>query len=1344
MTLMEHTVDSPDISCRVAVSLLRHLQSLGYDVGSLTHGLPVSEQHLLDARKWVSWSVMRELEDRAASAAGNEAIMFDAGLASPTLDALRPEALRVLQMGSPKLAYRCVPQYASLFDRTTKFQTNEVEDGRATVTMSVANPRSFTKHACYYAQGVLAAIPTLWGLPPAEVRELECASQSVGDGAVPASSGHHRRCVYRISWQPRKPTWTTPGRPASAVLRPSAEATTKPEGDRHLRTKTDSRATPTTSQMAKLVDLALQLGRGGAVDDILERAVEAAREIPGVRFPMVLKPEATGAPVIIAPWPGAPDSALRVALKAIGLDFDEETGESPTEKRRVLNGDLLAVVREVMTKRLVTENRNLPDLLSEAWPQSTCDAVQRMTQVTRFVLAPVFVDGRPWATMLFFLDSEVPIAITEMVAAHLGLAVGGALKLDALQRHNAELAALNAVAATIADTLDPDEILDVALRQAVGLLGAESGAAYLREDSGRTLILRAHCGLSEEEVKSVRLISADDGLTGSFLESGDSIQTGDLLDQGPFFEDDSPRGKEGTRIASVNMKIGPGARPDGMLVLTRRGVDGFTDGELSLLIAVAGQVSAALHRAHLHAEVVESEASLDLVLESTAEGITVTDLEGNVVRANAAVARMHAWEGPGQLVGISSLSLIAEKDRPRAIECLKRTVETGSSGLLEYDFLRRDGTEFPAELNATLVKARPGTPARLVAVTRDVSDIRRAQRMLRDSETRYRLITESSSDIISMLTLDGRYKYNSPSLSRMGYTPADLLGKSCWDYIHPDDRTRLEEQLALHVAKGLTVLETLVRERYFEEINFRFLDSENRWHYVESSVCLCEGPDGEGPSLLLSSRDMSARRQAEDAIRDSEQKYRMIFDSANDIILLLDTEGRIVDANLKLEEMSGWKRQDMLGRSIHSLHGALPPDSQAIIAQNFARTMLHEQVAPYEVQMFNAEGRLATVEISDVAVLKSGTIVGDLAILRDVTRRHKKERELKRQKELVDSIMDATPNAVLVVSEDMMLVTANRQASRTLALGDGETQGRPVRDIEALSGVMGSICDVAEGRRDRVEIEVLCTVGGRQRTMAASTVRMDGNQVLVVLSDVTEDRVRQERLYHSHRQASVGEMAGGIAHELNNPLTGIIGLSELLLEEDLPASIREDLRAIHSQALRAAAIVAGLLGFARKHASARMPIQLNQVVEDVLGLRTYEMALHNITVKPSLDPHLPLVQADYFQMQQVVLNIILNAEQAMAEAHGQGTLTVRSRRVGSGVRLSFGDDGPGIPQPDLVRVFDPFFTTKEVGKGSGLGLSICHGIVTAHGGWIRARSDEQQGAEIVLELPAAAGSMAEV
>ncbi|NQT31125.1 MAG: MEDS domain-containing protein [Deltaproteobacteria bacterium] len=238
-------------------------------------------------------------------------------------------------------------------------------------------------------------------------------------------------------------------------------------------------------------------------------------------------------------------------------------------------------------------------------------------------------------------------------------------------------------------------------------------------------------------------------------------------------------------------------------------------------------------------------------------------------------------------------------------------------------------------------------------------------------------------------------------------------------------------------------------------------------------------------------------------------------------------------------------------------------------------------------------------------------------------------------------------------------------------------------------------------------------------------------------SEEKEKQLRQE-LDHSRRLASIGELAAGVAHEINNPLTGIIGFSERLMRKNTDEKINQDLGKINSEARRMAKVVENLLTFARRREPKKQYADMNDVLQETLALRTYELKTSNIEVVTNLATDLPKIIVDFPQIQEVFLNIILNAEQAMTEAHGGGKLIIKTQQIKDYVKVSFTDDGPGIPDEHLDKLFDPFFTTRWEKGGTGLGLSACHSIVTEHGGKIYAKSKPGNGATFVIEFPLAA------
>ncbi len=229
----------------------------------------------------------------------------------------------------------------------------------------------------------------------------------------------------------------------------------------------------------------------------------------------------------------------------------------------------------------------------------------------------------------------------------------------------------------------------------------------------------------------------------------------------------------------------------------------------------------------------------------------------------------------------------------------------------------------------------------------------------------------------------------------------------------------------------------------------------------------------------------------------------------------------------------------------------------------------------------------------------------------------------------------------------------------------------------------------------------------------------------------------QAQLIQSEKLSGIGEFVAGVAHELNNPLTSVMGFSELLKTADTNPKHKRYLEMIHKSALRCQKIVQSLLSFARRHQPERKLSSINELVEGAIEILQYQMRTSNIEVTARLDPGLPKAMVDPHQVQQVFLNIINNGRQAIEAYQPKGWVRIFSETSADKIRIIFQDSGPGISEENLSRVFDPFFTTKDVGKGTGLGLSLCYGIIKEHGGTISVRSKPGQGATFVIELPLA-------
>lgn len=227
----------------------------------------------------------------------------------------------------------------------------------------------------------------------------------------------------------------------------------------------------------------------------------------------------------------------------------------------------------------------------------------------------------------------------------------------------------------------------------------------------------------------------------------------------------------------------------------------------------------------------------------------------------------------------------------------------------------------------------------------------------------------------------------------------------------------------------------------------------------------------------------------------------------------------------------------------------------------------------------------------------------------------------------------------------------------------------------------------------------------------------------------------ETQIMQIEKMSDLGQLIASMVHELNNPLTGVIGYSEILLGFDCDEKIKRILNIIHSEALRCHKIVENLLNFSRQYEPQKEYTQINDVIESTLNLRKYQLDLKNIEVELRLSDNIPKTLADPYGMQQVFMNIINNAQQAMEEYTNQGKLVVETKLEDSRIFISFSNNGPHIPKENIIKIFEPFFTTKAIGKGTGLGLNICKSIVENHGGVIRAESKEGKGAKFIISLP---------
>jgi two-component system NtrC family sensor kinase len=353
------------------------------------------------------------------------------------------------------------------------------------------------------------------------------------------------------------------------------------------------------------------------------------------------------------------------------------------------------------------------------------------------------------------------------------------------------------------------------------------------------------------------------------------------------------------------------------------------------------------------------------------------------------------------------------------------------------------------------------------------------------------------------------------------------------------------------------------------------------------------------------------------------------------------------------------------------------------------------------------------------------------------------------------------------VHEGVYIGTVDQSGGRTLAANPhlklmfgfpNETVDGDVKpfDVERFVDPQARENFLARLQRDGAVTDYLLRLRRADKTpmwvevTAHSESGRDGLRIEALVRDVSERKRLEDQardLYHqllqAEKLAALGQTISGVAHELNNPLATILTWAERLSQRPVDDQTRRGLEAILGESERAAKIVRNLLTFARKRHTTRAMVDLNQVVRETLALRSYEQRVNNVTTIEALAAGLPQAFADPHQIQQVLLNLVINAEQAMIASHGHGTLVVRTWHDldRDAVVLEVTDDGPGVPDDVQPKIFDPFFTTKEVGKGTGLGLTVAYAIVQEHAGRITISSEPGRGASFAVELPVGAGAL---
>ena len=593
------------------------------------------------------------------------------------------------------------------------------------------------------------------------------------------------------------------------------------------------------------------------------------------------------------------------------------------------------------------------------------------------------------------------------------------------------------------------------------------------------------------------------------------------------------------------------------------------------------------------------------------------------------------------------------------------------------------------------------------------------------SQRNFKELIDSFDDPACAVSLDGTLRTVNKRVSELtALQYSELVGQKIYDLVDEPLQEEVERNLGRFLEK----------KRWAGTVRVRLKGNSRPLYFDCVLNGIVKGDEVVGASIL--GRDVTEQRE-------KELRFTELFETLQEGVYFSTPDGQLLDANPALVSMLGYmEKKDLLVVAPEQLNfdPGQPVLGRAVDDRGGVRTR--------EIKLRRKDGSAAIFQDSSRAVWDtSGNIIRYQGTLVDITEKRHMERQLAQQEEFRSRLLESFPDLILVVDLDERYTFVSSRARDLLGYDPKDMLGKKISDLEDHSPELASLYHtVVSGKQAFWSAEY----GARHRDGSWRTMRAAGSQlvdsdakingVIISVRDITIERKLEQQVVQSERLAAMGAMIGGVAHELNNPLTSILGVSELLQDTETKETSRKQLAMLQQQARRAAEIVQNLTYFSRPPAPGKTKINLVEVVERTLNLHAYSLRKNNITVDFLKEAGVPYALGDPHQLMQVFLNLILNAEQAIREAREKGTLRIRLGKGDSSVWVSFHDDGPGIPVENLPSIFDPFYTTKRPGRGTGLGLSICKSVMKEHNGSVEAANSPDGGAVFTVTLPVSGAS----
>jgi PAS domain S-box-containing protein len=768
--------------------------------------------------------------------------------------------------------------------------------------------------------------------------------------------------------------------------------------------------------------------------------------------------------------------------------------------------------------------------------------------------------------------------------------------------------------------------------------------------------------------------------------------------------------------------------------------------QLATLSAIGSQIGQFIKRRSAEAALRASEERWRKLFETSAAGMALSRLDGVFIAANPALQRM-LGRTEEEIVGHSFLELNPEEERAATAEALAK-FRGGSlkERQVEKKYLRKDGSPVWLDITTTLVPAAETAAPFLQAVYMDITERVHFEAALRASEERWRRMFETSAAGMATARLDGGFTAANPALQRMlDRTEDEILGRTAMEITHEDERAETENVVA-RFRSGLQ------QEYHVEK---RYLKNDGSPVWLNVTTTLVPATETADPFLQAIYINITDRKRTEAALRASEERWRAMFETAPVGIAMLDFEHRrYLAANAAFQRMTGYTEDEL--RQFTALDVTHEDDREA------AQTRIDAGViGGLQKRYRRKDGGVIWADVSAFVVPATESTSGFLgAVVVDITDRKRAEDGLRRSETLLSEVFVTLPDGVAVVGRDYRYQRVNRGYELRSGLTAEEIAGMHVADLigaEAFNETVKAELDRCFAREHVTYSRWFDhkLSGRRYFEVTYSPMFLTGpdqpNAVLVLTRDLTEFMQASEALQQAqadlarlNRVMMLEEVAASIAHEVNQPISAVItnanaGLRWLGARQPDLDEVRQALGRIVRDGTRAGEVIARIRGLVKKMPPRREFSDINETIREVIALTQTEMQRNGVRWHSRLAVDLPLVSADRVELQQVLINLIVNAVEAMAgTGEGPRELTIVSEMVDrDGLLIEVQDTGPGFDPEKLDRFFQSFYTTKP--EGVGMGLAISRSIVEAHGGRLSAALNKPRGAVFRCTLPVQEG-----